>query len=139
MILSPQESKFVSEALGCRYGASQMTRIFLLVAGILLASLLGISSIAHASEERPRAVSIVAEQPTASVASSDSESSRGKLLSGDQSGLAHHHGETHGDHVNVRDETIAFQVAIEQGPPVSGCSRFGVGVTTAPGLRPPNA
>ncbi len=115
-----------------------MIRILVLISGVLLASLLGMSLTVHARAERSRAGVVVAQQFTPSIASNELGTTHGKVLRGDQSGLAHHHGETHGDHVNLQDDTTPFQVPNEQGPPITGYPWFAAGVTTAPWLRPPN-
>ncbi len=122
----------------CRYSAPQMSRIVFLVTGILLASLLGMSSIVHAGGERARADGVILGAFVASIASSESGATRGEVPFRDQIGFAHHHGECHGDHVNAQCAASVSQIAIDQGPAISRHPRFGAGVTTAPALRPPN-
>lgn len=116
-----------------------MTRIFSLILGALLASLLGLSSFAHAGEERSKSLIIAAEQSTVLTGGSDSIPVGGGSLPGDQVGFAHHHGECHSDRVNARHEAIPFQIAIDRDPSISRNRWLRAGVIIAPGLRPPNA
>lgn len=113
-----------------------MRRLFAFIMVFLLASSLGLGSIAHA-DEGAATVEISSEMATA-LGHYDGD--RDEVPSDFGKGYPHHHGSCHGDHVGVPVAACSATYGAVRGPAALFPTQLGhSGLDSDPALRPPKA
>ncbi len=114
-----------------------MSRLLPAILGLLLASLLGLSSAFHVSDESSNVSRVVMPGLVLSTASV-SEPAKDEMPVSVSAWFPHAHSECHGDHVNMPAKATISQMEPEDDQSMAGHQQIRAGVTAAPALRPPN-
>ena len=112
-----------------------MSRLLPFLIGLMLASLLGLGSVFHVSDEGSSTRRVATPGLVLSMASA-SEPTRDQRPVGVSPWLPHAHSECHGDHLIVPAKAIISQMKSEDAYSAIG-QRISEGMTAAPTLRPP--
>lgn len=111
-----------------------MRRLIILALSLLLASSLGLGSVAHAAEP------ITCVEGSTASAAGHVDGDTDQVPADGEKGYPHHHGGCHGHHVGVPITTDAVAHAVVQiAGRVTWEQAHGAGVLGDPALRPPQA
>lgn len=116
-----------------------MRRLLAFVMCFLLASSLGLGSVAHASEP-VTCIESTTTSASSLLSSFHAEGDRDQVPADSEKAYPHHHGGCHGHHIGVpiASEPVQHDVA-RSGGALTWEQKHGAGLVGAPALRPPQA